>query len=111
MKMILAAIATLAALTSAQADRIKLERPCWNKCPATPSLSRPSQPATMIDENGNTFLVDRNATINTTLDAIARDAQRRNNAARAYQSTTTSVDGDGKITGTTTTTTFPPYRR
>ena len=42
-------------------------------------------------------------------DAIAREAQRRNNAARSYQSTTTSVDSDGKTTGTTTTTTTPPY--
>ena len=44
-------------------------------------------------------------------DAIAREAQRRNNAARSYESTTTSVDGDGKVTGTTTTTTLPPYYR
>jgi hypothetical protein len=44
-------------------------------------------------------------------DATYRDAQRRNNAGRSYQTTTTSVDADGKVSGTaTTTTTFPRWR-
>ena len=58
----------------------------------------------------------REATINATADAVARDAMRRNNAGRVYESTgtTTSVNSNGKNTGTsstTTVTTFPPYYR
>jgi hypothetical protein len=61
------------------------------------------------------WICAHDATIDATLDATARDAQARNNRSRAWQSdtTSTSTDSNGQVTGRTTTSTitYPPRYR